>query len=95
MGSAFTVQYKKIENTLHTTIEINANGKSIKGVALWDTGATACCISHRAAVQLGLISTGKANMTTPNQTSEKDTYLVDIVLPNSVAFAINFSSLFK
>lgn len=84
MSSAFTLKYENIKNKLLTSIEIKGNGKTIKSVALWDTGATACCISQDIAKQLGLISTGKTNMTTPNQTSERDTYLVDIVLPNNV-----------
>ncbi len=84
MGSAFTSQYRRISNKLINEVEVFYNGKSMKCLALWDTGATNCCVSQDVVKQLSLVSTGKANMTTPNQTSERDTYLVDISLPNNV-----------
>ena len=84
MSSAFTSQYKCISNKLINDVEVFYNGKSIKCRALWDTGATNCCVSQDVVNQLSLISTGKTNMRTPNQTSERDTYLVDVALPNSV-----------
>lgn len=84
MGSAFTSQYKDISNKLINKVEVFYNGKSVKCLALWDTGATNCCVSQDVVKQLSLISTGKVNITTPNQTSERDTYLVDVNLPNDV-----------
>ena len=84
MGSAFTTQYNNISNKLINEVEVFYKGKSVKCKALWDTGATDCCVSQDVVRQLSLISTGKANITTPNQTSERDTYLVDVSLPNNV-----------
>ncbi len=84
MSSAFTTQYKCIFNKLVTEVEIFYNGNSMKCYALWDIGATSCCVSQDVVRQLSLISTGKANITTPNQTSERDTYLIDVNLPNNV-----------
>ena len=49
MGSAFTVKYKNITQKLTTDIEITNNGNSIQSKALWDTGATDCCISKQVA----------------------------------------------
>ena len=84
MGSAFTVKYKGIMKKLITDIEITYNGNTMKTVALWDTGATDCCISKQVANTLSLVATGKISMQTPNGVSEANTYLVDIMLPNDV-----------
>ena len=84
MSNAFTVKYKNIKNKLLTDIEISCGGKSIKSIALWDTGATSCCISKEVVDGLSLIATGKINIHTPNGVSEANTYLVDILLPNKV-----------
>ena len=84
MGSAFTSQYEVISNRLVNTVEVFYNGNSIKCRALWDTGATNCCVSQEVVRALSLVATGKVTMTTPNQTCERDTYLVDVILPNKV-----------
>lgn len=84
MSNAFTVEYRGITNKLITNIEISYGGNTIKNVALWDTGATNCCISKEVVEKLSLIGTGKINIHTPSGTSEVNTYLVDIVLPNKV-----------
>lgn len=84
MSSAFTIGYKNVMNKLLTEIEIIYNDASMKTVALWDTGATNCCISKEVVNELSLIATGKIGMQTPNGQSEANTYLVDINLPNDV-----------
>lgn len=84
MGSAFTVKYKNITQKLTTDIEITNNGNSIQSKALWDTGATDCCISKQVANSLALVPTGRINIHTPSGTMETNTYLVDIKLPNDV-----------
>lgn len=84
MGSAFTIKYKGITKKLITDIEITYNGNSMKTLALWDTGATDCCISKQVANTLSLVATGKTSMQTPSGVSEVNTYLVDVMLPNNV-----------
>lgn len=84
MGSAFTTKYNGISNRLLTKVNVICNGNVVECGALWDTGATNCCVSQNVVKKLSLLPTGKVNMTTPNQTSERDTYLVDLILPNNV-----------
>ena len=84
MGSAFTVKYKSINKKLITKIEITYSGNTMNAVALWDTGATDCCISRRVVDTLSLVATGKISMQTPNGVSNANTYLVDVRLPNNV-----------
>ena len=83
MGKAFTTTSPMIMNSLKNEIVIQYNGKSIQVVALWDTGATTTCVSQQVVKDLSLIVTGKAIMTTPSNQTERNKYLVDIILPNN------------
>lgn len=84
MGSAFTTSSTLLRNSLKNDVTILYNGKSIQEVALWDTGATNTCISEEVVQKLSLVPTGKITMRTPSGEDERNTYLVDIVLPNNV-----------
>ena len=53
--------------------------------AIWDTGATGSVITEKVADALGLKPTGFKEVHTANGKSEKNTYLVNIILPNNVA----------
>ncbi len=84
MGSAFTTYNTNIVNKLINDVIIQYNGNSLQVKALWDTGATCSCISNDVVKQLALIPTGKVNISTPSGVSERNTYLVDLNLPNNV-----------
>lgn len=82
---AFTARKEKIENSLKTVVEISCENKSKETISLWDTGATNSCISIDVVQSLGLIPTGKMNISTPSGKGVVNTYLVDVVLPNDVS----------
>jgi len=84
--SAFTVAYSTLANRLISeSAVIIYNGRDLTVNALWDTGATITCVSEETAQKLSMISTGKINIKTPSGTKQKNTYLVDIILPNNVS----------
>ena len=83
--NAFTIKYDgRIKNRLTTQITLHSGDKEFITVALWDTGATASCISKNVVQNLELIPTGKTNIHTPSGYSERNTYLLDMTLPNNV-----------
>jgi len=85
MANAFRYKPGKIVDCLKSTVNISFNDKNIDVVALWDTGATTCCVSEYVIKKLALVASGKARMSTPSSVDELvDTYLVDLVLPNDI-----------
>lgn len=60
--------------------------KSVICKAIWDTGASSSVIRISAVNKLGLKPTGKANSSNPSGTFLKNTYLVNVMLPNKVGF---------
>lgn len=85
MTNAFRYKPGSIVKTLKSTVTISNGDKSITEVALWDTGATLCCVSENVIKQLSLVATGKARVSTPSSEDELvDTYLVDLLLPNDI-----------
>jgi len=82
--SAFTKRHTGISLQLRSEVKILADGNTIIGVALWDTGASCSCISHDVAAKLRLIPIGKRTIQTPTGRETVNRYLVDIVLPNDV-----------
>lgn len=84
MPSAFTTTYKGMTNQLKNDVILGYHGKSIKVTAQWDTGATCSCISEDVVRQLFLIATGKVEIKTPSGKDERNTYLVNLSLPNEV-----------
>lgn len=85
MSSAFRYKPGAIVKTLKSTVTISSGNESMKEVALWDTGATLCCVSENVIKQLSLVATGKTRMSTPSSENELvDTYLVDLLLPNDI-----------
>ena len=81
---AFTQEYPAKRNRLLTEIELTnpLNNSVVKGIALWDTGATSSCISDSVAGKLDLKPTGMMNIKTPSGSKEVRTFLVNIKLPN-------------
>lgn len=52
--------------------------------AVWNTGATGTCISHRIAQQMGLSPIGFTTVHTANGRMDVGQFIVDLVLPNKV-----------
>ena len=52
--------------------------------ALWDTGATHCCISKKLAIELNLIPSGRTDMSHAKGKESTNTYTLDIFLPNEI-----------
>ena len=85
MSNAFRYKPGTIVKTLKSTVTISSGDNSTKAIALWDTGATLCCVSEDVVKQLSLVATGKARVSTPSSENELvDTYLVDLLLPNDI-----------
>ena len=82
--SAFTTVSKVIANRLQNEVTVKNNEHSNKVLALWDTGATITCISDDLVSKLNLISTGKMTIKTPSGSKIVNTYLISIILPNTV-----------
>lgn len=57
----------------------------LKKQALWDTGATGSLITPQTAQELNLIPTGTTNLVHDGGQEQRNTYIVNIFLPNKVA----------
>jgi len=82
--SAFTMKANNIARRLLSKCQGKYNNQIVEGQALWDTGATNTCISKRVANVLNLIPLGKIKINTPSGFKDVNTYLIDVILPNSV-----------
>lgn len=82
--SAFTIKCDRTSDQLKSKVIILNGNSRAEVVALWDTGATGTCISTDVVKKLSLVASGKKNICTPSGTTEVNTYLVDIILPNNV-----------
>lgn len=72
-------------NRLTNQVILSQNDKTISALALWDTGATGTCISLDVVKELSLVPTGKKNIKTPSGSTEVNTYLINVMLPNNVS----------
>jgi len=54
--------------------------------AIWDTGATSSVITQAVIDACGLVATGMAQVHGVHGAAERETFLVNIVLPNKVMF---------
>ena len=93
---AFTTKYNGhrnvLENKIYLAEAFDPADKSIipqwhEFNCIWDTGASNTVITSKVANGLGLIPTGKAVCHTAGGKAIVNTYLVNIKLPNKVAFA--------
>lgn len=82
----FTVKANGIANVLYTDVAVAfpSTNKHMVIKAIWDTGATNCVITEKVIKTLGLTPTGKVLSNTANGTVLKNTYIIDIGLPNGV-----------
>lgn len=83
-ASAFTTSFDGIARQLNNEVTIYCEDKSIQVRAVWDTGAMTSCVSAHVVEQLSLIATGKIKMHTPSGEDDRNTYLVDLRLPNDL-----------
>jgi hypothetical protein len=91
---AFRCDYSNIMRVLQTEVHIglssllpNGGPKSFKNFeAIWDTGAMGSVITMNVVKTLGISPTGKMQVAGVNNIAIRDTYIVDIGLPNRVAF---------
>ncbi len=81
---AFTTRFNGRSNKLFNDVYIKTDGKDMKAIALWDTGATHTCISDRVASELNLTPIGQSKIHTAGGESIVDTYCIDLKLPNDV-----------
>lgn len=84
MGRAFTTYFNRRTNQLYNEVTIRCGDKSVRTKAVWDTGATRSCISTETATILSLVPYGQVRINTPSGMSDRNMYLVDLELPNSV-----------
>lgn len=82
--SAFTARETVKASQLKSQITILGNQGKVDTIGLWDTGASASCISIDVAKQLALIPTGRQRILTPGGVSDVNTYMIDVILPNNV-----------
>lgn len=81
---AYTTKYDGRSQKLINDVQVAHKEKICDATALWDTGATGTCVSEELVNELGLIPTGKLNISTPSGSSIVNTYSVDILFPNKV-----------
>ena len=92
---AFTIKFRGKANVLGTEVGISEsfdlkseeNPPEIINInAVWDTGASTTCISQKVVTDLGLSEIDKKLVHTANNDRLAGVYLVNIYLPNGVAF---------
>jgi len=86
---AFKMEYPVRVNELITPVSIkgclNDKVDTFKQFqAVWDTGASSTVISDKVVKLLQLIPTGKCEVLGVNSSEIKDTFIIDILLPNKV-----------
>jgi len=93
--TSFTMSSNGIANQLLSRVTIGrafGSAKPPKDVipitfnAIWDTGATNTVITKKVVKQCSLRPTGRVNVQDVRGSSETDTYIVSIMLPNHVGF---------
>ena len=83
---AFTIKASGLLSKLTTRVKVFTDINSTQDIALWDTGATACCISKELAQTLELKPMGFSFIHTPSGVSRVKNYLINIELPDNVIF---------
>ena len=88
-----SIRYEKITNQVACSVTLLSPASLITEreiqnqiicIAIWDTGATGSAITELTAQKLGIAATGRKNVSGLGGTIEKNTYLVDVSLPNKV-----------
>lgn len=92
----FDVEYGGIVNVLKTTVKVSEAFDPKKDSpdnytfnnyeAVWDTGATNTVITGKVVASLNLKPIGKTRAIGVNSSSIVNAYLINLILPNNVAF---------
>ena len=85
---AFTRKCKGIARDIQTDVIVGKrdSDKGYSFRAIWDTGATGTCITKEVAEKLGLKPVAYTQSYTAGGISEAPQYIVNIGLPNKIAF---------
>lgn len=91
--SAFTVLFDRVANVIHTKLDISEEVseenihqvRAYKTHAIWDTGASGCCITSKVVQDLGLEPYAKMNVLTAAGEIMQNAYLVCFHLPNNLS----------
>lgn len=85
--SAFTIKSKGgLLRVLISDLTVvdSVSNKSCSIKAIWDTGATGSVITKKVAADLGVLPSGKSQVSTANGTVIQNTYIVSLVLPQGL-----------
>ena len=96
--SAFTRKFNGLTNVLTTKVSISLPfdpkvdltkqpPQPIDCDAIWDTGASMSTITKDTAQKLGLQPSGKIPVNNTSGTQVRDTYVINVYLPNNVAIS--------
>lgn len=76
-----------ISNHLTPGVDLSIAAQNAKKyIGIWDTGATNSVISQKVVNECGLIPTGMALVQSATGSSQCETFLVSVFLPNKVVF---------
>lgn len=92
---AFTIKYNALANRITTDVQLfkafdpTQTPKPplplFETTALWDTGATSSMVTKATVEALGLLSVGSMVVKHVGGSSQSNTYLVNVFLPNNSA----------
>lgn len=90
-GQSVTISYQKVVNVIRSDVQISVADDNIKNIssiknlkAVWDTGATNSVITEDIAQQLGLFSSSKTKVMTPNGERICSQYYISVLLPSGI-----------
>lgn len=81
---AFVSKHQVTVNRLMSAVTVIYGGVELEVLGLWDTGATSTCISEEVAQKLSMRREGFRDTYTPSGKSTRNTYTIDLRLPNNV-----------
>lgn len=84
-ADAGLLRYLKTDVYVCVHEETTKQKQKIKAQAIWDTGATITCISHKIAKDLKLVAIGFGRMNTANGLIQVPRYKVNLILPNQIS----------
>jgi predicted aspartyl protease len=91
--SAFTVLFDRVANVIHTKLGVSeeVSETNLKDVhtfethAIWDTGASGCCVTTKVVQELGLKPSSKIKVLTAAGEVIQNVYLICFHLPNNLS----------
>jgi len=90
-AKAFTLVFRRVVSEVITSVGVvgpfipdQPPSEVLPMKALWDTGATHCCITKQAAERAKLPAIGRAIVTGVHGAQERDEYYMNLILPNQV-----------